>query len=105
MDAERESIKYNQVEFISKHVGESFDGHISGIIERGFFVELAHSKCEGMVGFDTLDEPYELADSRLSAQGKRSKRLLKIGDPVRVTIMDADLTKRRIEMQLEDEEA
>ncbi|MEM1320238.1 MAG: ribonuclease R [Bacteroidota bacterium] len=101
MDAERESVKYKQVEFISKHVGESFDGQISGIIERGFFVELAHSKCEGMVGFETMEEPFELSDSRLSAQGKRSKRILKIGDPVRVTILEADLSKRRIEMQLE----
>ena len=102
MDAERESIKYKQVEFIENHIGEEFDGHISGIIDRGIFVELDASKCEGMVGFDTMDEPFEVSDGRLKAVGKRSGKTYKMGDAVRVKITDADLERRRIEMELAD---
>lgn len=105
MEAERESIKFKQVEFIEKHIGESFDGFISGIIDRGFFVELAHSKCEGLVGFETMDEPFDVAESRLSATGQRSRRVLKMGDAVNVKIIEADLRKRQIEMELNDGEA
>lgn len=100
MTAERESIKYKQVEFISKHIGEEMEGHISGMIDRGLFIELAGSKAEGMIGFDTFDEPFDLDDSRLKAVGRRSKTVYKMGDKIRVKILDADLLKRRIEMEL-----
>ena len=100
MEAERESIKYKQVEFMQKHVGEVFDGFISGIIERGIFVELADSKCEGMVGFDTLDEPFDVADGRLRAKGLRSGKVFKMGDAVKVLILETNLAKRQIEMEL-----
>ena len=100
MDAERESIKYKQVEFIQAHVGEEFDGRISGIIDRGIFVELSRSKCEGMVGFETLDEPFEVTEGRLKAIGLHSKKEYKMGDAIRVKIVEADLQKRRIEMEL-----
>ncbi len=100
MEAERESIKYKQVEFMQKHVGEVFDGLVSGIIERGIFVELLESKCEGMVGFDTLNEPFDVADGRLRAKGIRSGRVFKMGDHVKVLILQTNLAKRQIEMEL-----
>jgi ribonuclease R len=100
MEAERESIKYKQVEFMQKHVGEVFDGLVSGIIERGIFVELLESKCEGMVGFDTLNEPFDVADGRLRAKGMRSGRVFKMGDHVKVLILQTNLQKRQIEMEL-----
>ena len=99
MDAERESVKYKQVEFIEKHVGEEFDGIISGIIDRGIFVELIENKCEGMVSFATMSEPFDIEDSRLKATGMRSGTVLKMGDQVRVKIISADLAKRQIEME------
>lgn len=100
MEAERESIKYKQVEFMQKHVGEVFDGLVSGIIERGIFIELLESKCEGMVGFDTLDEPFDVGEGRLRAKGLRSGRLIKMGDPVKVRILETNLQRRQIEMEL-----
>ena len=100
MEAERESIKYKQVEFIQNHVGEEFEGRISGIIDRGIFVELTGSKCEGMVGFDTMSESFDVAEGRLQAVGKRTAQVLKMGDLIRVKILDADLEKRRIEMAI-----
>ncbi|MEO0341343.1 MAG: ribonuclease R, partial [Bacteroidota bacterium] len=54
IEAERESIKYKQVEYLEKHVGEAFDGLISGFSDRGIFVELVANHCEGMVAFDSL---------------------------------------------------
>ncbi|GAB4249353.1 MAG: ribonuclease R [Saprospiraceae bacterium] len=104
MDAERKSIKYKQVEFMQKHIGESFTGFVSGIIDRGFFVELEDNKCEGMVPFETLPEPFEVEEGRLKAVGLRSGRVIKMGDRVRVSIFNADLAKRQIDMRLDEEE-
>jgi len=103
MDAERESIKYKQVEFMKNHIGDVFDGYISGIIDRGIFVEVKGNKCEGMVGFDTLNEPFEIENGRLRARGLRSNKLYKMGDLVKIRIITADLAKRRIEMEFAEE--
>jgi ribonuclease R len=103
MDAERQSIKYKQVEFMQKHVGEVFEGYISGIIDRGVFVELKDNKCEGMIGFETLGEPFDVEDGRLKAKGLRSGMVLKMGDLVSVKILDTNLSKRQIEMELIEE--
>jgi len=104
MTAERDSIKYKQVEFIEKHVGEVFEGRINGMIERGFFIELVRSKVEGMIAFSTLDEGYSIAESRLKATGNRSGRVFKMGDRVKVLILSADLEKKQIEMELVEDE-
>ncbi|HKK75366.1 MAG TPA: ribonuclease R [Saprospiraceae bacterium] len=98
VEAERESIKYKQVEFIEKHVGESFEGIVSGFSDRGLFVELLGNHCEGMVNYNTMDEAFEVADSRLYITGKRSGVQVRMGDKVRVKILDADLMRRRIDM-------
>ena len=103
MDAERESIKYKQVEFIEKHVGETFEGIVSGIIDRGLFVELKHSKCEGMVSFDTVPESFDIAEGRLKATGNRTGQVFKMGDSIMVTIKSADMERRQIDMVLAEE--
>ncbi len=97
-DAERESVKYKQVEYIRNHIGEEFDGVVSGMIDRGVFVKLQDSLVEGMVTFDRLDEPYELADSRLKAFGKKTKRIIAMGEKVSVRIISADLDTKQVEM-------
>jgi len=102
-DAERESIKYKQVEFMKKHIGEVFEGQISGIIDRGIFVETLKSRCEGMITFDRLWEPFEMGQGNLSIKGKRSGVVYKMGDVVKVVIVGADLKKRKIEMDLVEE--
>ena len=100
MTAERESVKYKQVEYIEKHIGEEFSGYISGIIDRGIFVELNENKCEGLVGFDTLDDAYEIDDSRLKVTGIRTKKVYKMGDRVTVRIVSTNIAKRQIEMEM-----
>ncbi|HMO39052.1 MAG TPA: ribonuclease R [Saprospiraceae bacterium] len=103
MDAERESVKYKQVEYMSKHVGEDFPGYIAGILDRGFFVALEETLAEGFVGFETMSEPFEIAENRLRMKGVYSKRELKMGDPVTVRILRTDIDKRQIDMMLTDE--
>lgn len=100
MESERESVKYKQVEFMEKHLGEEFPGYISGILDRGFFVALKTSFAEGMVGFETMSEPFQVAESRLRMKGTRSGRELKMGDEVIVKIASTNLEKRQIEMIL-----
>ncbi len=100
MTAERESIKYKQVEFMEKHVGETFTGLISGMIDRGIFVELEGNKCEGMVGFERMREAFEVGEGRLRARGLRTGTVLKMGDTVKVRILETNLAKRQIEMEL-----
>ncbi len=100
MEAERESIKYKQVEYIKKHVGEVFDGLISGMIDRGVFVELIDSKCEGMVSFDRMPESFDIGEGRLFAKGVRTGKTIKMGDKVRVKILSADLARKQIDMEL-----
>lgn len=99
MNAERESIKVKQVEYISQFIGEDFDGHIAGMIDRGLFIELDENKVEGMVGFEQLDEAFEISSGRLKAVGRRTGTTFKIGDPIRVRILEANLETRRIEME------
>ena len=99
-DAERESVKYKQVEYIKGHIGEEFDGVISGMIDKGIFVKLQDSLVEGMVTFDRMDESFELAESRLKAIGKKSKRIIAMGHKIRVRIVSADLETKQVEMSI-----
>lgn len=99
VDAERESIKYKQVEWAVEHIGEPFIGLVSGIIDRGIFVTLENSLVEGMITFDQFPETYNV-ESRLRAIGKRTGHVLKIGDRISIQIESTDLDKRQIELGL-----
>jgi len=101
-DAERESIKYKQAEFVRRHIGEVVEGVISGFLERGFFVELQDSKAEGLVEFKLMDDVYTVEEGNLRAKGRRYGRVLKMGDRVKVRILAVDLQKRQIEMEWEE---
>jgi len=100
--AERESIKYKQVEFIKDHIGEDYEAIVSGIIDRGIFVEIKENKCEGMVGFETMTEAFDVPENRLKATGKKTGKVYKMGDTVWIRVTGADLSRRRIEMELTD---
>lgn len=98
--AERESIKYKQTEFMLDNVGEEFDGIINGLADFGVFVELTENYVEGMIAYDEMDEPYDISSGKLSITGRRTGKVLKMGDGVRVRIEDVDLDRRRIDMAL-----
>jgi ribonuclease R len=102
-DAERESIKYKQAELLRRHIGDVFEGVISGMIERGFFVELFDSRAEGLVEFKYLDDTYIVDEGNLRARGRRYGRDIKMGDRVRVRVLAVDMQRRQIEMELAEE--
>ncbi len=99
-EAERQSVKYKQVEYMTKHVGNTFIGVVSGMIEKGFFVELVENFCEGMVDFKNLSESYSMDESRLFATGSITGHKIKMGDRLEVRILSADMIKRTIDMEL-----
>ncbi|MEY4903478.1 MAG: ribonuclease [Bacteroidota bacterium] len=100
MECERESTKLKQVEFMTKQIGQEFDGIISGMIERGIFVETRHGKCEGLIRFDTLQDTFDLQNGNLIAKGKNTGVIYKMGDNIRVKILAADLERKQIEMEV-----
>lgn len=99
-EAERESIKYKQAEFLKNRIGEEFDGVVSGIIEKGIFIEVLPSMSEGLVGFDKMNEPFVLSDNGYQARGVKSKKTYQIGTTVRVKILEVNMERRQIEMEL-----
>jgi ribonuclease R len=98
--AERDSIKYKQAEYMMQFIGDEFVGHVSGMIDRGVFVKLDDNHAEGLVGFDSMSERYTVDNARMTATATRSGDILKMGDEVRVRILDADPSKRQIQMKL-----
>lgn len=99
MEAERESVKYKQAEYMEKHVGEVFRGCISGIVDRGVFVDLIDNHCEGLATFNKAPEPFEVAENRLRVRGQISRKEYKIGDEISVRIVATDRGRRLIEME------
>jgi ribonuclease R len=100
--AERESIKYKQVEFMDGNVGEEFDGIINGMADFGVFVELTANYVEGMISFDDMDEPYDISSGKLFITGRKTGKRLKMGDLVRIRVKKVDIERRRIDMELVD---
>lgn len=100
MGAERESIKYKQVEYHENQVGNEFDAFVTGFSERGFFVETATSKAEGMISYSSLGEHFELEAGRMKARGATSGKVIKMGDKIKVRIKATNLDKRQIDFEL-----
>ncbi len=97
MEAERDSIKYKQVEYMSAHIGEEYDGIISGMIDKGIFVEISETKAEGLIPFDEMGGSYTVESGRYKATS--SKKSLQIGDKIRVKVISTDLENRTIELK------
>jgi len=100
-NAERASIKYKQVEFMSDKLGMIFDGVISGVTEWGLYVELNENKCEGLVPIRDLDDDYyEFDDKNYSLVGRRSKRQYRLGDPITIKVVQANLERKQLDFML-----
>jgi ribonuclease R len=97
-NAERASIKYKQVEFMSSRIGRVYDGIISGVTEWGLYVELNENKCEGLVPMRDLDDDfYEFDEKNFCLTGKRHKRIYRLGDPITVSIAAANLQRKQLD--------
>ena len=100
-DAERGSIKYKQVEYMSYRIGEEFDGMVSGVSEWGIFVEEKKSKCEGMIRLRDLgDDFYNYDQKGGRVFGERTGVEYKIGTPIRIKVKNANLDLRVIDYVL-----
>lgn len=100
-NAERASVKYKQVEFMAEHLGQTFDGVISGITEWGIYVELAENKCEGMIPIRDLDDDYYVMDEKnYCLIGRRYHKKYQLGDELTVKVAKANLDKKQLDFVL-----
>ena len=103
VDAERASIKYMQVKFLSKFIGDTFEGTISGLTEWGMYVELLENKCEGMISLKSMsDDQYFFDPGTMTVTGYHSQNSFKMGQEVKVRVKKTNLFKRQIDFILED---
>ena len=101
-DAERASIKYKQVEFMSLAENKEYGGIITGVTDFGIFVEIVETKCEGMVRLaDMKDDFYEFDEKNYRVIGRRRKNIYRLGDAVKVRIKKTDIDRRLIDLTFE----
>ena len=104
VEAERTSVKYKQVEFMSDKIGQCFDGAISGVTEWGIYVELNESKCEGMIHIRDLNDDFYIFDEdNYCIKGKRLGRTFQLGETIRIKVWRANLMKKQLDFCLPDE--
>lgn len=100
-EAERDSIKMKQVEYLAGRIGEEFDGVISGVTERGFYVELDETRADGMVRVSAIGNDYFTYDEkRYRLVGERTKVQYALGDRVRVRLAAARVPERELDFEL-----
>ena len=100
-DAERSSIKYKQVQFMQGHIGEEFEGIISGVSEWGLYVEIVENHCEGMIRMKDLEGDFFVYDDENYCYwGKRTKVKYQLGDKLIIKIKRADLLKKQLDYTL-----
>jgi ribonuclease R len=100
-EAERASIKFKQVEYMSEHIGEEFDGIISGVTEWGIYVEDSRTKCEGMVPLRELGDDFYIFNRKTySVEGQKTKKKYRLGDSVRFRVVKADLDAKNLDYKL-----
>ena len=101
-DAERASIKYKQVEFMSMAEDKLYDGIITGVTDFGIFIEIIQTKCEGMARLmDLKDDYYEFDERNFRVIGRRRKKIYRLGDQVSVRIKKTDIDRRLIDLTIE----
>ncbi|MDO5817703.1 MAG: ribonuclease R [Eubacteriales bacterium] len=99
-EAERESDKLKKAEYMSYHLGEEFEGIISGVTGWGLYVELPNT-VEGLVHVNTLRDDYYIFDQETcELRGEMTKKVYKLGDKVRVRVADADKMLKTVDFEL-----
>lgn len=100
-NAERASIKYKQVEFMSERLGLIYDGVISGVTEWGLYVELNENKCEGMIPIRDLDDDYyEFDDKNYCLRGRRKNKIYSLGDTITIKVARTNIEKKQLDFTL-----
>lgn len=100
-EAERDSKKYKQIEFMQDKVGQTFDGTITGVTEWGVYVEEKNTRAEGMVRIRDLGSDYFVLDQKnYCLVGEKTKKKHSLGDQVKFKVTSASLEKKAIDCVL-----
>jgi ribonuclease R len=100
-EAERASIKYKQVQYMSERIGQTFDGLVTGVSEWGIYLEDKETKCEGMVRLMSMtDDYYSLDKKKYAIVGEKTGKKYSLGDSVKFKVGNADLEKRMLDYQI-----
>ena len=101
--AERESVKYMQVKFMEDKINQLYQGVISGVTDRGIYVEIIENKCEGLVKISEIEGDFFTYDESLHClYGQRTKKKYQLGDSVSVIVKKADIMKRQLDFTLDE---
>ncbi|SEM98483.1 ribonuclease R [Chryseobacterium taichungense] len=102
-DAERDSIKFMQVKFMEKHLGETFSGVISGVAEFGFWVEIPENGAEGLIKLrDLVDDSYSYDAKTYAVYGMRHGKRYQLGDQVQIKVVKANLIQKQLDFKIVD---
>lgn len=100
-DAEREVVKLRQTQYMKNHVGDQFNGVISGVTSFGFFVELVEPPVEGLVRLTSItDDYYVYSETDHALYGDRTKKRYRLGDSVKIEVVEVSVERRRIDFAL-----
>jgi ribonuclease R len=99
--AERDSIKYKQVEYLANHIGEEFDGVVTGVTDWGIYVQEQNTLADGMVRLSSIKFDYfEHEANKYRVKGKKTGKTYRLGDEVRVKLLRADKDERQLDFEL-----
>ena len=97
-EAERASVKLKQVEYFANLIGAERDGVVSGVTEWGLYIEDKETATEGMARLTSLtDDTYEYNPKKYAAIGARTKRVIRLGDPVHYRVESANIEERTLD--------
>lgn len=103
MEAERAVDDLKKAEYMADHVGESFDGVVSGVTAYGYYVALPNT-VEGMVRLQSLEQPFQYDEDHYCLIGASTGRRITLGDKVRIRVLAADLINRRVDFEPDNEQ-
>ena len=104
VSAERDSIKFKQVEYMINHVGEVFDGVINGVADWGIYVQEQNTLADGMVKLSSIKSDFfEHEAKKYRIKGQRTGKVYRLGDAVKVKLVRADKDERQLDFELVDE--
>ena len=100
-DAERDSIKFMQVKFMEKHLGEDFTGVISGVADFGFWVQIPENGAEGLIKLrDLMDDSYSYDAKSHAVFGSKTGNKYQLGDEVTIRVMKANLIQKQLDFKI-----
>ena len=99
--AERDSIKYKQVEFMMDKIGEEFAGIITGVTDWGIYVQDVESRVEGMVRLSSIKGDFFTHDpKKYQVKGEKTGKIYSLGDEIKIKLIRADMEARVIDFEL-----